>query len=79
MGDPRYTFGESYHVGTAINQGLFPRLSDQSCEPQALKFRSYCDSGDPFCDSGHDLLVHLTYPAVYGSDAARWVVDKIGG
>lgn len=79
MGDPRHTRSETYHIGTAIQNGLFPRTSDQSCERFAAKWRSYCDYGDPFCDSGLLTAVHLAYTVVYGTSAAAWVVTKIGG
>lgn len=79
MGDPRHTKDETYHVGTSTGSGLFPRTSDQSCESYASVFRSYCDSGDTFCDSGLNTLAHLMYVTVYGTAAARWVVEKIGG
>ncbi|WP_227833590.1 cutinase family protein [Nocardia macrotermitis] len=42
------------------------------------RIRSYCDTGDPFCDSGKNFPIHLTYLLHYGNDATRFVV-AIGG
>lgn len=79
MGDPRHTRSETYHVGTSLDQGLFPRLTKQSCEKFASIWKSYCDYGDTFCDSGINVEAHLLYVTIYGSNAKNFVLDKIGG
>jgi len=78
MGDPRHTSSESYKQGTARGNGLFPRTLLMSCERFASKFRSYCDTGDTFCDSGLDSNAHMIYVDKYGTAAAQWLLSKIG-
>jgi acetylxylan esterase len=79
MGDPRHMAGQPFDVGTSTNDGRFPRAADQQLTSFASKVRSYCDTGDPFCDSGRDMSVHLSYLRKYSDDATQFVVDKIGG
>lgn len=79
MGDPRHMAGRSFNVGTSTNNGRFPREADQELTPFASKVRSYCDAGDPFCDSGRAMAVHFTYLNKYSDDATQFVVDAIGG
>jgi acetylxylan esterase len=69
MGDPRHIAGDSYNQGTSQKNGLFPRGPTISCEKFAKNFRSYCDSGDTFCDGGIDVLSHLVYVEKYGEEA----------
>lgn len=38
--------------------------------------RSYCDTGDVFCDLGTDGEVHRLYITNYGDDVANFVVQK---
>lgn len=79
MGDPRHMAGQPFDVGTATHDGRFPRAADQRLAPFAGKVRSYCDTGDPFCDSGREMRVHFTYLMKYSDNATRFVVDAIGG
>ncbi|EAU86436.1 hypothetical protein CC1G_05430 [Coprinopsis cinerea okayama7 len=80
FGDPRHVAGKSYNEGTARRDGMFPRGLTQD---YSLTFRSrvksWCDFNDLFCASGLSTIVHLTYLERYQNDAARFVLDKIGG
>ncbi|KAJ7838175.1 cutinase [Mycena olivaceomarginata] len=79
MGDPAHVAGESFQKGTANNRnGLFPR-SDHGLEQFSAKIASFCDTGDEFCASGISLPVHLGYVQEYGSQAAAFVLGRIGG
>lgn len=79
MGDPRHMAGLPFDVGTSRRNGLFPRAADQQLTRFGRRVRSYCDAGDPFCDSGKVFPIHLTYLAHYGNAATRFVVKAIGG
>ncbi len=79
MGDPRFMVGEPFDVGTAHRDGRFPRGENQRLTAFAATIRSYCDAGDVFCDSGKIWPVHYVYLPKYGDEAARFVVDAIGG
>lgn len=62
-------------------QQYFPRLDNAACAPVADLMISYCDSGDYFCDNGtspNALAIHEGYVNEYGTDAAQYVIDKIG-
>ncbi|MFF7534719.1 cutinase family protein [Streptomyces bobili] len=79
MGDPRYTTGKPYNVGTAQRDGVFPRLPHQALSAFADRTRSYCDDNDPYCASGYSLQVHLGYLDRYSTDALGFVLREIGG
>lgn len=83
FGDPGHVVNQSWDLGTATLNGLFPRTSTQL---QLLnnfggsnKIAAWCDSGDPYCASGFNTQVHLTYLDRYQNDAANFVLSKIGG
>jgi len=80
MGDPRHVPGESFDRGTSVRDGLFPRLASQqyssTLQPRIL---SFCDFNDPFCDSGADVEVHLTYLDRDQNTAAQFILTQIGG
>lgn len=83
FGDPGHVVGQPWNLGTATRNGLFPRSSAQlqllSAFGGSGKIASWCDSGDPFCASGANLAVHLTYLNRYQDAAASFVLGKIGG
>ena len=80
MGDPRHVPVQPFDKGTSLRQGLFPRLPSQqySSRLQSL-IQSFCDFDDPFCDSGIDTIVHLTYLDRYQNQAAQFILQQIGG
>lgn len=80
MGDPRHVPFQSFDRGTSLRNGLFPRLASQQYSSTLQpRIRSFCDFDDPFCDSGVDTLVHLTYLDRYQDQAAQFILQQIGG
>jgi acetylxylan esterase len=83
FGDPGHVVNQSWDLGTATAKGLFPRSTSQLSLLSAFggsgKIAGWCDSGDPFCASGGNLNVHLTYLNRYQNAAASFVLGKIGG
>ncbi|CAN8102024.1 unnamed protein product [Discula destructiva] len=81
MGDPSFVKGQSWNRGDAANVSFFPRQDNQACKPIAPQMISYCDSGDYFCDNGTSadaLTIHEGYVEKYGTEAAKYVIGKIG-
>lgn len=58
FGDPRFTRGESFNVGTfdAGREGLFPRLPG-ALRPYASRLQNYCAKDDVTCQ-GRDGTLH---------------------
>ena len=83
FGDPGHVVGEPWDLGTATLHGLFPRGGAQLTLLAAFggssKIAAWCDANDPFCASGINLTVHLTYLNRYQDAAASFVLSKIGG
>jgi len=82
FGDPGHVVSQPWDLGTATRNGLFPRSSSQLSLLSAFggsKIASWCDSGDPYCASGFNLSVHLSYLNRYQNAAASFVLSKIGG
>jgi acetylxylan esterase len=83
FGDPGHVVGQPWDLGTATLNGLFPRSRSQlqmlSAFGGSSKIAAWCDFNDPYCASGTDLNVHLTYLDRYQNAAANFVLSKIGG
>ena len=83
FGDPGHVVGQSWDLGTATRAGLFPRSSAQlkllTAFGGSSKIAAWCDANDPYCASGANLEVHLTYLNRYQNAAASFVLGKIGG
>jgi acetylxylan esterase len=83
FGDPGHVVGQSWDLGTATRNGLFPRSSAQlrllAAFGGSSKIAAWCDANDPYCASGVNLTVHLTYLNRYQGTAASFVLSKIGG
>ena len=83
FGDPGHVTGQSWDLGTATRNGLFPRSSAQlrllTAFGGSSKIAAWCDANDPYCASGANLEVHLTYLNRYQNAAASFVLGKIGG
>ncbi|KAH8780290.1 cutinase [Diaporthe sp. PMI_573] len=81
MGDPSFVKNLFWDRGNASNVSYFPRIDNAACLPVADKMISYCDENDYFCSNGTTpdaLTIHQTYVQRYGTEAAEYVVDKIG-
>ncbi|KAF7546984.1 hypothetical protein G7Z17_g8041 [Cylindrodendrum hubeiense] len=77
FGDPSHVAEAPYNRGTSQKNGVFPRQNITLCEDNYTGImRSYCDTGDTFCDLGDDGEVHRLYISNYGDDIANFVVDK---
>jgi cutinase len=59
----------------------FPRSSAQlrllAAFGGSSKIAAWCDANDPYCASGVNLIVHLTYLNRYQGTAASFVPSKI--
>jgi acetylxylan esterase len=81
FGDPRHVTSQAFDLGTSRRNGLFPRSATQLqvLGGFAPRTEAFCDSNDTFCDSGLSTQVHLTYLNRYQTQAAQFVLGKIGG
>lgn len=82
MGDPSFVTNETFHVGNATKNGIFPRrdVANFGIDSLASRTRTYCDFDDPYCASGNfstGLHVHLGYIQEYGDQAVDFVVEQI--
>lgn len=82
MGDPSFNTNETFHIGNATKNGIFPRrdVAGFNVAGLAAMTRSYCDFNDPFCASGNrttGLEVHLGYIQEYGSAALEFVESQV--
>ena len=74
--------GQSWDLGTATRNGLFRatvQLRLLAAFGGSSKIAAWCDANDPYCASGVNLTVHLTYLNRYQGTAASFVLSKIGG
>ncbi|KAK4462235.1 cutinase, partial [Cladorrhinum samala] len=76
FGDPSRTAGAPWNVGTSTKSGLAPRENVTACEPFADRIRSYCDTGDVYCDLGNVTTAHGAYFRLYGVEAAEWIAKQ---
>lgn len=83
FGDPGHVVNQSWDLGTSTINGLFPRTSAQLTLLNnfggSSKINGWCDANDPFCASGNNTQVHLTYLNRYQTAAENFVLGKIGG
>jgi acetylxylan esterase len=78
MGDPSHVPGQPQDIGTSKKNGVFPRVNTAACAPSAPITASFCNDNDEFCDSGTSLQVHESYVQVFGTQAAQFIVGKVG-
>jgi hypothetical protein len=78
-GDPRFTSGESYNVGTAKAgvSGIIPREVG-GLKAYATRIRSYCYSDDTICQNGTSGDGHIQYFTHETADATKFVLSKLG-
>ena len=55
---------------------IFPRQNSSACGSYTDKIRSWCDTGDIYCDSGNNTKTHGSYFANYTTDAVDFIVGK---
>lgn len=79
MGDPTHVPNLSQDVGNSTKAGVFPRMNIAACGTSAAITQSYCNADDKFCDSGSSIPVHLSYVQTFGTQAAQFIVGKVGG
>ncbi|KAJ5117366.1 cutinase [Penicillium atrosanguineum] len=75
-GDPGHVAGESWDQGTATIDGIYARPRG-ACKAWANVIHSWCNYGDPYCASGNNVYVHLSYPQTDNSYAAAWANQQI--
>lgn len=56
---------------------MVPRVNGFAMNPYSDRIASYCDAGDPVCDSGNDMHVHWGYMAKYKVNAAWFALSKL--
>lgn len=75
FGNPAHMADAPWNAGTSTRDGIFVRRNPEDCEPYVSKMRSWCDTGDIYCDSGDDEEVHVSYVEKYADDATEFVVS----
>ncbi|KAM0290654.1 hypothetical protein ACHAO9_005018 [Fusarium lateritium] len=77
FGDPSHVANISYDQGNSINDGIFERNNTKLCEDNYSKIiRSYCDTGDVYCDGGNNTATHSGYFSKYGNEVVDFVVKQ---
>lgn len=51
MGDPTFTVGQAFNVGSSRRNGVFAHRDTAALQAVGDKIQSYCDQGDTFCAS----------------------------
>ena len=59
-------------------QVFYRNPDDNACEDLGSRVRSYCDSGNVFCDVGSDPIeeIHVQYIKNYQEELLEFVVDR---
>ncbi|KAK8055287.1 cutinase-domain-containing protein [Apiospora rasikravindrae] len=76
IGDPSRVDGKPFNSGTADGDGLFSREDSTALEAMGDKILSICNDGDPVCDRGINIAVHLSYDETNGVEATQFIVSK---
>jgi hypothetical protein len=76
FGDPTFTAGEDFNVGTGTRSGVFPRGAG-GLDGFADRTQSFCNRNDRFCQGGTSLAAHLDYAKFLG-DATDFVAGRLG-
>lgn len=77
FGDPTHSAPQNFVKGSGFNNGMIPRYADLTGGQFAGRIASWCNSGDPICDSGSDMNQHLTYMDVYKESAAYFTLANL--
>lgn len=75
FGDPTFTAGEDFNVGTGTRSGIFARGAG-GLDGFAGRTRSFCNRNDRFCQGGTSLAAHLDY-AKFTADATDFVARQL--
>jgi hypothetical protein len=75
-GDPYYKSNNASAAGTAKGtaNGIVPVMGVPAA--YATKTRDYCDTGDPVCGAGANIMAHLGY-ATHQADGIAFAVGKV--
>ncbi|KAK8095316.1 cutinase [Apiospora kogelbergensis] len=76
FGDPSRVDGESFNAGSANGDGLFARPDSKALEALGDRLLSICNDGDPVCDRGINITVHLSYDETNGAEGSEFVVNR---
>jgi hypothetical protein len=80
-GDPRFRSGEAFNAGTAgVNaprNGIIPRDLGAFAR-YANRTRNYCELNDTICQYGSSGSGHFVYTQKYTSNAAAFIVGRLG-
>ncbi|KAK7988012.1 carbohydrate esterase family 5 protein [Apiospora arundinis] len=76
FGDPSRVDGEPFNAGSANGDGLFARVDSKALEALGDRLLSICNDGDPVCDRGINLSVHLSYDETNGAQGSQFVVNR---
>ncbi|CAH0043373.1 unnamed protein product [Clonostachys solani] len=78
FGDPTHVSSATYNRGNSTKNGIFALDSDsvKRCESLGDSLRSYCDTGDSYCDLGNVTGVHTSYFQRYTNETVDFVVSR---
>ncbi|KAJ3577841.1 hypothetical protein NPX13_g2724 [Xylaria arbuscula] len=78
FGDPTFTTGQSFDVGTATKSGIFSRGGDslELLNTYSSVLQMYCQDHDTFCATGSSLDVHYDEVPTFAQAATDFIVSK---
>lgn len=80
LGDPSHKNGTDYAYGSynMTGDGVFFRDDSSACDAMGKRIRSYCDSGDPYCDVGPivNATTHGTYVKRRKDELVNYIVEQ---
>jgi hypothetical protein len=79
-GNPHYKANHPEAAGTAKGgtaRGLFPGAGVPAS--WAARTRDYCNTGDPVCGAGANVMVHVGYAGTSQADGINFAVGKVNG
>ena len=56
---------------------IIPHTTSQNCKGYTSRIISFCDSGDPFCDSGQEMGAHIGVVSKHMEEAKAFILNKI--
>ncbi|QIW96110.1 hypothetical protein AMS68_001628 [Peltaster fructicola] len=79
LGDPSFVLNETFLVGNATKNGVFPRNNSALFDNTGLSSRAqtYCDYDDEFCANGASLAVHVSYLPRVSDSIVDFVVKSV--